>query len=206
MQAATTTTQGRNGHRSIRPAPNPYGGNFLLSPSLADYLTPDVALPEQYFSADQIDDGLGAEKALMYAVLKDGIRCFYKNVGAKRRKYKKMFDEAEEWISQDTYDYPFAFSAICDTLGIDAKCLRERLLEWKEAEMMRRALTGDTASIQVGRSPFPAPVDLSEIEVMGSDMDDGDTGEELEDGDDWDAPVSISLDDLAREERLVHAA
>jgi hypothetical protein len=44
------------------------------------------------------DDGMGAEKSLMYAVLKDGIRVSISNVGAKRRKYCKMSIEAEEWI------------------------------------------------------------------------------------------------------------
>ena len=67
-------------------------------PSLLEYLSPDLTLPEQYFMRQRNDDGMGAEKSLMYAVLKDGIRCFYKHVGAKRRKYRKMSIEAEEWI------------------------------------------------------------------------------------------------------------
>lgn len=67
-----------------------------MTPSLADHLAPDLTLPVQYFARQACDDGMGPEKALMYAVLKDGIRCFYKNVGATRRKYKKMWLEAEE--------------------------------------------------------------------------------------------------------------
>jgi len=145
-------------HRNRRSEPNPLGGNFILMPSLLEYLSPDLTLPEQYFGRQRNDDGMGAEKSLMYAVLKDGIRCFYKHVGATRRKYRKMSAEAEEWLMEDDFDYPFAFRFICDTLGIDAGCLRQRLMTWKEQELERRRVTGDTKSIQVGRSPFPAPI------------------------------------------------
>jgi len=159
--------------RNRRNEPNPLGGNFILMPSLLEYLSPDLTLPEQYFGRQRNDDGMGAEKALMYAVLKDGIRCFYKHVGATRRKYRKMSAEAEEWLMEDTWDYPFSFRVICDTLSIDADCLRQRLVEWKEAELDRRRVTGDTKSVQVGRSPFPTP--LAEVDgVQATNLSDDD--------------------------------
>ena len=122
----------------------------------------------------------------MYAVLKDGIRCFYKHVGATRRKYRKMSAEAEEWLLDDTYDYPFSFRVICDTLGIDADALRSRLMTWKDAELERRRVTGDTKSVQVGRSPFPTPfADLDDLAL--SNESGGDWDElEAEDSDDYD--------------------
>ncbi len=181
----------RNG-RSRRPEPNPLGGNFILMPSLLEYLSPDLTLPEQYFYRQRNDDGMGAEKSLMYAVLKDGIRCVYKHVGATRRKYRKMSAEAEEWILEDTYDYPFSFRVICDTLGINADALRDRLMTWKEAELERRRVTGDTKSVQVGRSPFPTPLDkLEELTAEAADADD-----------DWDEPETISLDEYADYEQV----
>ena len=137
-------------------------------PSLLDYLSPDLTLPEQYFAQQANDDGMGPEKALMYAVLKDGIRCFYKYTGSTRRKYRKMSDEAEEWLMDDCWDDPFSFTVICDTLGIDPACLRAKLLAWKDTELERRRMTGDTKSIQVGRSPFPVAAD--DIEVDPSEM------------------------------------
>lgn len=173
-----------NGSRRRRNEPNPLGGNFILMPSLLEYLSPDLTLPEQYFDKQRNDDGMGAEKSLMYAVLKDGIRCFYKHVGATRRKYRKMSAEAEEWILEDTWDYAFSFRVICDTLGIDADCLRKRLIEWKDTELERRRVTGDTKSVQVGRSPFPAPLgDFDEsykaavIDDIDGDVDLSETGE-----------------------------
>ena len=179
----------RNG-RNRRPEPNPLGGNFILMPSLLEYLSPDLTLPEQYFGRQKMDDGMGAEKSLMYAVLKDGIRCFYKHVGATRRKYRKMSAEAEEWLLEDTYDYPFSFRVICDTLGIDADALRSRLLGWKDTELERRRVTGDTKSVQVGRSPFPTP-------LAGLDAFMGGSGSSMDSDSDesWDDEVeTVSLD------------
>jgi hypothetical protein len=184
----------RNG-RSRRPEPNPLGGNFILMPSLLEYLSPDLTLPEQYFYLQRNDDGMGAEKSLMYAVLKDGIRCFYKHVGATRRKYRKMSAEAEEWLMEDTYDYPFSFRVICDTLGIDADCLRSRLLDWKESELERRRVTGDTKSVQVGRSPFPTP-----LEDLDNDLAASDAGESDDDG--WDDADHVSLEEYREYEQV----
>ena len=193
----TSTTPNGRPQRFSRPMPGPYGGNFLLTPSLQDYLVPDFTTPEQYAERHRVDDGMGPEKALMYAVLKDGIRCFYKNVGATRRRNARMFAEAEEWLLEDSYDDPFSFRSICDTLGIDADCLRERLVDWKAQELERREATGDTASIQRGRSPFPTMVDLD-----GLDRETKDTGE---DNEEWGSD-DLSLEDLSYDEQLVRAA
>jgi hypothetical protein len=187
------------GGKSRRPEPNPLGGNFILMPSLLEYLSPDLTLPEQYFMRQRNDDGMGAERSLMYAVLKDGIRCFYKHVGAKRRKHRKMSLEAEEWILDDSYDYAFGFRVICDLLGIDADCLRRRLMDWKEAELHRREQTGDTKTIQVGRSPFPTPLDALERDSGASD-DDDETGDIEGDGEAFGDIEHMSLEDLRLEE------
>lgn len=191
------TTPAQRGGKNRRPEPSPLGGNFILMPSLLEYLSPDLTLPEQYFLRQKNDDGMGAEKALMYAVLKDGIRCFYKHVGAKRRKYRKMSIEAEEWLMDDSYDYAFGFRVICDTLGIDADCLRARLLTWKDAELRRREETGDTKTIQVGRSPFPNPI--GDLDDANDDTDQ--LGGLDEAGDDnWDGAEDMSLEELRYEE------
>ena len=174
-------------------------------PSLLEYLSPDLTLPEQYFDKQRNDDGMGAEKSLMYAVLKDGIRCFYKHVGATRRKYRKMSAEAEEWLLDDTFDYAFSFRVICDTLGIDADCLRERLMIWKDAELERQRVTGDTKSVQVGRSPFPTPIeDLDDFMSAQGDDDSSDDGDFEDDASDdvWMRPEHVSLEEYGDYEEV----
>jgi hypothetical protein len=183
--------------RNKRNEPHPLGGNFILMPSLLDYLSPDLTLPEQYFYSQRNDDGMGAEKALMYAVLKDGIRSFYKYVGSTRRKYRRLSDEAEAWITTDSWDEPFSFRVICDTLGIDPDGLRSRLMDWKRTEMVRRELTGDTSSAQVGRSPFPSLADDGNEEDPQMSFEE-DPAEDRE-ADLWDSGDQLSLEELELE-------
>lgn len=202
LQETTTATSTKTTTSAQRREPNPYGGNFMLTPSLMEYLTPDLTLPEQYYMRQQGDDGMGPERALMYAVLKDAIRSFYKNVGATRRKYKKVLLEAESWLAEDSWDYPFSFLVICETLGIDALCLRSRLFAWREAELRRREVTGEKAARPSGRSPFPSPILAEGLDHLSIDTDidldqDADLG--LDTDFDWDAR-SVGLDDLAGEE------
>jgi hypothetical protein len=205
QQTSTAMTSKSASPTPQRREPNPYGGNFMLTPSLMEYLTPDLTLPEQYYMRHQGDDGMGPERALMYAVLKDAIRSFYKNIGATRRKYKKVLAEAESWLSEDSWDYPFSFLVICETLSIDALCLRTRLFAWRDAEMRRRAVTGEKTARTSGRSPFPTPFAGDELDRMSIDTDidldqDADLGFGDEGAGEWDSVSMISLDDLAVEE------
>ena len=206
----TTTTTTKASATPQRREANPYGGNFMLTPSLMEYLTPDLTLPEQYYMRHQGDDGMGPERALMYAVLKDAIRSFYKNVGATRRKYKKVLLEAETWLGEDSWDYPFSFLVICETLSIDAVCLRARLFAWRDAELRRRAVTGEKSTRPAGRSPFPTPIQNADLDRMSIDTDidldqDADLGFGGEEESDWDG-MTMSLDDLAYEESIGNAA
>lgn len=215
MQTAQTQTSTTTTSNKANPGAAPtFGGNFLLTPSLMDYVAPDLTTPEQYFSNQACDDGMGPERALMYAVLKDGIRSFYKNVGATRRKYKKIYAEADEWLSEDCWEDPFSFRVICDTLGIDSDCLRSRLFAWRDVELERRAKTGDTSSVQVGRSPFPTPVELDGNTDMISDecdspaeLDGYDQDLNARDEDDsWSDAEHVSLEDLSSRDELGYAA
>lgn len=204
IQETTTATTTKASTTPTRREANPYGGNFMLTPSLMEYLSPDLTLPEQYYMRHQGDDGMGPKRALMYAVLKDAIRSFYKNVGATRRKYKKVLLEAETWLAEDSWDYPFSFLVICETLSIDAVCLRTRLFAWREAELRRRAMTGEKTSRPSGRSPFPSPILSENLDRLSIDTDidldqDADLGFGSEEETDWDG-TTMSLDDLAYEE------
>ena len=204
MLQETATTNTKPSMTNQRREPNPYGGNFMLTPSLMEYLTPDLTLPEQYYMRHQGDDGMGPERALMYAVLKDAIRSFYKNVGATRRKYKKVLLEAETWLSEESWDYPFSFFVICETLNIDARCLRTHLFAWRDAELHRRAISGEKGTRPTGRSPFPSPILAENLDQALSDTDidldqDADLGFRSEEESDWEGST-MSLDDLAREE------
>jgi len=70
-------------------------------------------------------------RALMLAVLEDGITCFQCYFFKPSRRNEKLFLEAEEWISSNDDDV-FSFNNICETLGLSPSRLRKGLEGWKE--------------------------------------------------------------------------
>src|SRR5713226_3759658 len=78
------------------------------------------------------------EAELMLALLKDGIDCFFKSLAARDEKGTELFAETDSWIFEHHGDWLFSFENVCETLGIDASCLRARLRRWKEEELARR--------------------------------------------------------------------
>lgn len=99
--------------------------------SLVELFAPDIVLPEQFFEGARRDSYISGEKALMLAVLEDGIRCFQEHLRNPRSNPRLLSREAEEWIRAIDYDWPFSFNNVCETLGIDASALRAALLNWK---------------------------------------------------------------------------
>jgi len=59
-------------------------------------------------------------KALMVAVLEDGIRCFLSPVARHRH-------QAEIWLFSRRTRSPFAFDTVCEILGLDAGAVRSSL-------------------------------------------------------------------------------
>lgn len=75
------------------------------------------------------------EEGLMLAILEEAIACYQKYLRARDACGKALFRDAEEWILERDSDWIFSFENICETLGIDASYLRQRLSQWKEREL-----------------------------------------------------------------------
>ncbi len=99
--------------------------------SLANLFAPDVILPEQFFEGARRDSQASGEKALMLAVLEDGIRCFQEHLRNPRSNPRLLSQQAEAWMRAIDYEWPFSFNNVCETLGIDPSALRGALLSWK---------------------------------------------------------------------------
>jgi len=99
--------------------------------SLAELFAPDIVLPEQFFEGARRDSYISGEKALMLAVLEDGIRCFQEHLRNPRSNPRLLSEQAEAWIRAVDYEWPFSFNNVCETLGIDPSALRGALLAWK---------------------------------------------------------------------------
>lgn len=72
-------------------------------------------------------------KALMLAVLEDGIRSYLGPAGRVRT-------EAERWITTGKGRSPFSFITICETLGLEPDAVRRALAKLESRKPSRRAL------------------------------------------------------------------
>ena len=112
--------------------PSPVNG----ASSLTDLLSqPDTVLKHDYLETIRRTSHLEPEKELMLAVLEDGLGCFQTNLFAHRPRDKTQFQEAEEWILEESRHWLFSFELICEALDIDSDFLRSRLIGWKQAKL-----------------------------------------------------------------------
>jgi hypothetical protein len=100
---------------------------------LAELFAPEIVLPEQLLQGARRDSANSGEKALMLAVLEDGIRCFQGHLTNERSNPKLLARQAEEWISAEDWDWPFSFNNVCEHLCIDPDALRASLVGWRRS-------------------------------------------------------------------------
>ncbi len=65
-------------------------------------------------------------KALMLAVLDNGISSYLSSVPRIRA-------EAEQWVTSKRQRSPFAFSIVCETLGLEPDAVRAELRRWRDS-------------------------------------------------------------------------
>ena len=70
-------------------------------------------------------------KALMLAVLEDGINSYLHDKGRSR-------DEAEVWVATPQRRSPFSFAVVCETLGLEPQAVRTALRRKREIESIPR--------------------------------------------------------------------
>jgi hypothetical protein len=109
---------------------------------IASLFQPDTLLSAQYFDTLRRKTLLEPEKRLMLAVLDDAINCYQDNLLAQRGKNRRLFDEAEEWISTPGGDWIFCFDNVCEALGFNPEYVRRGLLRWKEKRRQKQSASG----------------------------------------------------------------
>jgi hypothetical protein len=93
---------------------------------------PDTLLPSQYFDRIRRRASADGERRLMVAILEDAVDVYRKQAGARDRKRRQLFEDAEAWIESPDRSWIFSYENICDVLGIDAGYLRKGLRTWKQ--------------------------------------------------------------------------
>jgi hypothetical protein len=82
---------------------------------------------------DELVDGLagyaqGPERALLSALLFDGLQSFIAYALATTPKERTKHAEAFNWVMKSSHDYAFSFENVCEALGIQPEWLRIGLL------------------------------------------------------------------------------
>ena len=80
----------------------------------------------------------GPERALLSALLFDGLQAYVNYVITDSARTKSRYREAYNWLTTLGSDYVFSFENVCEALGIDPEFLRyglmntcnSRLEEW----------------------------------------------------------------------------
>lgn len=95
------------------------------------HFEPDILSTHQYYKVFREKSHFMPEEKLMFAVLTDAIECFQKYLGATSRRSKKLFAEAEAWITSRDYSTPLSFEHVCEVLNINPNYLRLGLMQWR---------------------------------------------------------------------------
>jgi len=93
---------------------------------------PDTLLPSQYFDRIRRKASADGERRLMVAILEDAVDVYRKQAGARDRKRRQMFEDAESWIESADKSWIFSYENICEVLGIDCDYVRKGLRVWKQ--------------------------------------------------------------------------
>jgi len=70
------------------------------------------------------DEGM---RRLMWAMLKDTLRCYHTYYDAKSVRGQRLFYDADRWIQSRDLRWVFSFENVCAVLGVDSDYLRNEL-------------------------------------------------------------------------------
>lgn len=89
----------------------------------------DEGAQYRYLDTFRRSEYLEPERALLLAILEDGIHCYRKFAGARNRAGRQQFREAEQWLMGGGEDWVFGFENVCELLGLDPEYVRRGLRE-----------------------------------------------------------------------------
>ena len=85
------------------------------------------ALEQRSRLFDEDHDGV---RRLMWAILKDTLRCYQNHFDSLSVPSQRLFREANKWIYANDTTWVFSFDSVCAVLGIDGDRLRSELSRW----------------------------------------------------------------------------
>ncbi|HEX2932874.1 MAG TPA: hypothetical protein VHV54_24305 [Candidatus Binatia bacterium] len=103
-----------------------------MSERLLQIMSGDISTSEQYRDTFRRSELLEPEKALLIALLEDGIHEYRKYYQARDRDGQRRFRKACEWLMADDEAWIFSFVNVCELLNLDPKYVRRRMREAKD--------------------------------------------------------------------------
>lgn len=97
----------------------------------------DLILPCQYYDLSG-GHHLTGEQRLMLALLTDAINVYQKGVLSPATRARRLYVDADRWITAERTDGGLAFSTVCEAVGINAALLRRRIIAWKHTVRRQR--------------------------------------------------------------------
>ncbi|MBM4266511.1 MAG: hypothetical protein FJ144_07875 [Deltaproteobacteria bacterium] len=107
-----------------------------------DSLEPDHMTPEQFAGLLRRHSWRDGEHRLVAAVLQDAVETFQKHAFATSPEKRELFDEVYGWVTNREDHSLFAFTTVCEILGLDPDYLRGGLLRWLEQNRKRPVSIG----------------------------------------------------------------
>ena len=98
------------------------------------------ALEQRSRLFDEDHDGV---RRLMWAILKDTLRCYQNHFDGMSVQSQRLFREASKWIYSNDLTWVFSFDSVCSVLGIDGDRLRSELSRWARQRRRARPATAD---------------------------------------------------------------
>lgn len=96
---------------------------------------PDMLLPAQFFSDRLLVGRASGEMALRWAVFADGLEQYWRLAADPSAHISREFQEEEGWVLADDTEWPFSFTNLCETFGLNPQSVRNVLVAWKNAHL-----------------------------------------------------------------------
>jgi hypothetical protein len=92
--------------------------------------------PTARFFSDRLLAGQASgEMALRWAVFVDGLRRYCKLAANLSARTYSQFEEEERWVLANDAGWPFSFTNLCETFGLNPQSVRSMLVAWKRAHL-----------------------------------------------------------------------
>jgi len=91
--------------------------------------------PDQFFSDRLLVGNTPEELSLQWAVFMDGLQQYWTLAENEIGRNSEEFIQEETWMLVDDEEWPFSFTHLCETFGLQPTSVRASLVAWKKARL-----------------------------------------------------------------------